>query len=348
MSVPADHGGTVRTSSALALFTLVLLAGLAWAKWWPYALKTHGLLDSRSWSGAPVLNGDGAAGPSLREGWEFTVAYGQAVWKALAAALVIAASLDALVPRRWLVAALSRPRGPFVAGLLAVPCMMCTCCTAPLANSLRRSGARRASVLAYWLGNPTLNPAVLVFLALVAPWQWFAVRLVMGLVLVFGVTVLVDRLVRGDDPPGRIEAPAEVGEPLREAPRRFLRTLGRMALTLVPEYAVVVFAIGTFQGWLFPFGSHTGHWGVLAVVLCAVLGTLVVVPTAGEIPVLQGLSAAGAGSGVVGTLLLVLPAISLPSMVMVGKQLTWRFTLCAAVAVAVTGLAAGLVLRAVS
>src|SRR3569833_980293 len=119
----------------------------------------------------------------------------------------------------------------------------------------------------------------------------------MGLVLVFGVTVLVDRLVRGDDPPGRIAAPAEVGEPLREAPRRVLRTLGRMALPLVPEYAVVVFAIGTFQGWLFPFGSPTGHWGVLAVVLCAVLGPLVVVPPAGENPNQQKQTTAKAGSG---------------------------------------------------
>jgi hypothetical protein len=44
-------------------------------------------------------------------------------------------------------------------GLLSVPCMMCTCCTAPLARTLRRNGAPTSSVLAYWLGNPTLNPA---------------------------------------------------------------------------------------------------------------------------------------------------------------------------------------------
>jgi hypothetical protein len=44
-----------------------------------------------------------------------------------------------------------------------------------------------------------------------------------------------------------------------------------------------------------------------------VLGTLVVIPTAGEISILQGLVAARAGAGVLGTLLITLPAISLPS-----------------------------------
>lgn len=64
--------------------------------------------------------------------------------------------------------------------------MMCTCCTAPVASALRRRGARTAGVVAYWLGNPLLNPAVLVFLALVAPWQWVATRLVVGVLLVVG------------------------------------------------------------------------------------------------------------------------------------------------------------------
>jgi hypothetical protein len=37
-------------------------------------------------------------------------------------------------------------------------------------------------VVAYWLGNPLLNPAELVFLALVAPWPWTVTRLVVAVV----------------------------------------------------------------------------------------------------------------------------------------------------------------------
>lgn len=339
----------------LAVLAALMVTGLTWAKWWPYLLKLRGLAGSHAWPGASILKSAGTAGsaPSLRGGWEFTVTYGEAVWKALVVALVVAAAVDALVPRRWLVGVLSRPGrfgGPVLAGLIAIPCMMCTCCTAPIARTLRRGGAPTSSVLAYWLGNPVLNPAVLAFLALVAPWQWFATRLVVGAVLVFGASALVGRIT-GPVPAAGTEpgaAPdARTDDDLRAAPRRFATTLLRLCVTLVPEYAVVVFAVGAFRGWLFPLDG-AGHWGVLALLLAAVLGTLVVIPTAGEIPILQGLSALGAGAGVLGTLLITLPAVSLPSMVMVLRALSWRVTVATGAAVAVAGLAGGALLWALT
>jgi uncharacterized membrane protein YraQ (UPF0718 family) len=47
---------------------------------------------------------------------------------------------------------------------------------------------------------------------------------------------------------------------------------------------------------------------------------------------------AGGGSGVIGALLIVLPAVCVPSMVMVGKVLSWRVTAAMAGAVCLTGL----------
>ena len=93
----------------------------------------------------------------------------------------------------------------------------------------------------------------------------------------------------------------------------FGEALARLALFLVPEYFVVVLLIGAFGGWLFPM-SNANYSMALAASL--VLGTLLVIPTAGEIPLAQGLSAAGFGLGVVGALLITLPAVSLPSLVM--------------------------------
>ncbi len=43
----------------------------------------------------------------------------------------------------------------------------------------------------------------------------------------------------------------------------------------------------------------------------------------------------------IGTLLITLPAISLPSMAMAGRALSWRVTAALAGAVALTGVAAG-------
>lgn len=76
-------------------------------------------------------------------------------------------------------------------------------------------------------------------------------------------------------------------------------------------------------------------------VAAALLGTLVVLPTGGEIPILQGLALAGVGNGVIGTLLLVLPATSIVSMAMVARDFSPRVTAATALGVAITGIAAG-------
>lgn len=96
--------------------------------------------------------------------------------------------------------------------------------------------------------------------------------------------------------------------------------------------------VGMVSAWASDFSALATAGGVLAVVLVAVVGTLLVVPTGGEIPVILALVAAGVGSGPVGALLITLPAISLPSMVMVARSLSWRATLSIAGVVAGGGL----------
>jgi uncharacterized protein len=350
-------GFTARPSRAMVTVAAVLagaitVTGLTWAKWDPYAHKLVKLWHTRAWSGPSVLASAGkpAASPSWHGAWSFTVTYGKSVWIALVAALLISAAVDSLLPRERVVKLLaghSPMAGSFTAGVLAMPCMMCTCCSAPLAATLRRRGVPTGSVLSYWLGNPVLNPAVLVFLALVAPWQWVLTRAIAGAALVFGVTMLLSRIAARRSWP---EPPPDPRLPLdmRKAPARFVKTLGRLSISLVPEYFVVVFALGAFRGWLFPLGANAAHWGLLAVIVAAVAGTLVVIPTAGEIPILQGLAALGLGAAPLGVLLLTLPAVSLPSMVMVGRALTWRIVALTGTAVAVTGIASGALLWALS
>jgi uncharacterized membrane protein YraQ (UPF0718 family) len=339
---PAAAAGVVATLAIAA-------AALTWAKWTPYWHKLSLIRATRAWPGHDILAKAGPAhgAPSLHAAWSFTSTYANAVWPAIVAGLLVAAAVEALLPRRLLLRALAgRGTGGSLRGAIcALPSLMCTCCTAPVAVSLRRRGVPTAPALAYWLGNPVLNPAVLAFLALVAPWQWAATRALVGLLLVVVGSALVARLA----PPERIEQDGPAAEPpLRTAPVRFACALARLAATLLPEYLVVVFALGLFRGWLFPLDGSAAHWGALAVVAAAVLGTLVVVPTGGEIPVAQGLAAAGVGLGPVGALLITLPAISLVSMAMVVRAFSPRVVAAAAGSVAVAGLAAGVLLSAIS
>lgn len=68
------------------------------------------------------------------------------------------------------------------------------------------------------------------------------------------------------------------------------------------------------------------------------------IPAGGEIPVILALTAVGAGAGTDGALLITLPAFSLPSIVLVGRALSWRITLAMAAVVVAAGLLAGLLL----
>ena len=332
---------------ALLGFAALAVLGLAWAKWIPYGVKTAHLfsLPKAGWTHTSPFGQLGRMGtaPSVAAGWAFLTTYWLAIWKALLVALVVAAAAENFLPWRVLFGALAADRGRIgratSGAMCAVPSMRCTCCSAPLARSLRRQGVPAGSALAFWLANPVLNPAVLVFLLLVAPWQWAAVRASIGLMLVIGAATLL---------PGRDDNPA-VLPPTGQATTGvgFGRSLLRLVVTLLPEYALAVFAVGCFHGWLFPFGGH-GPTGPAAACLAAVLGTLLVVPTGGEIAVLLALVAAGAGPWVLGPLLIAMPAVSLPSLLMVGRGFGWRLTAKTGVAVVVAALAGGGLLAVIS
>ncbi|MCR6490539.1 permease [Amycolatopsis sp. OK19-0408] len=256
-------------------------------------------------------------------------------WVALVAALVIAAAMEALVPQAWVQRAFAAGRGAWTGGALALPSMMCTCCTAPIAASPGAVACRLAPRWPIGSENPALNPAVLVFLAVLLPWPWVTVRVVAGVVLVFVVVPLVARLGAADA--GPVEAAPERRQGPASVIGRFARRLGILAVTLVPEYFVVVMAVGAAKPW---FSHGTAGPGPL-ILLPAVLGALFVVPTAGEVPIVLALLAAGAETGPAGALLVTLPALSLPSLVMVGRSFPKRVLVALFAAVVVLGILCG-------
>ena len=69
---------------------------------------------SSTWDGSDVLAVGGVRPgdpPSWQAGVPFVVEYGQAVWKALVAALLIGAAVQSLVPHGWLLRLLNRRAG---------------------------------------------------------------------------------------------------------------------------------------------------------------------------------------------------------------------------------------------
>jgi uncharacterized protein len=216
-------------------------------------------------------------------------------------------------------------------------------------TGLRKSGASTGSAVAFFLGNPALNPAVLAFLVLTLGWAWAGLRLVLGLLLVFGSAALAARLAPGglktsaSATAAEPVSPALDGSPGRDQRHwavRWVRALLRLVISLVPEYVVMILLLGAMRVFLFPqAGPQLGN-NLLVILGLAVGGTLFAIPTAGEIAIIQTMRGFGMGAGPAGALLLALAPISLPSVLMVWRVFPRRvLALLLAATVAVSALA---------
>lgn len=320
-----------RTTWSIALFLLIAVVGLFYVKWAPYYSRAFTAAETHT-IGRSILTGGGAAAPapSLQAALDYALVYGAAIWKALILGLLLGSALDALVPRRWVMRLLGGTGfgGVLAGSLLAVPSMMCTCCAAPVINGLRQCRAAPGSTVAYWLGNTMLNPATLVFMGFVLGWHWVGLRLAMGVVMVLGLGWVLNRMNQGQvvevdaQALQALEAAAAESQEVQSALsvwQRWLRSLAGMSLRLLPEYAILVLLLGAARAWLFPVIDFHVDNGLLWIVGLALAGTLFVIPTAGEVPIVQAMLALGMAAGPAAALLVTLPPISLPSLAMVAR-----------------------------
>lgn len=346
MQMPTKRGtGFKPQVSSVLLFLGIALLGVFYAKWYPYYLKTVSVATSRSLGTSLVLGAHGHPPMvGIAAALSFFEAYFKAIWIALVVGILVGAGVQTLLPASWLYQILGKAgaKSRIRAIAAAVPSMMCTCCSSPIVVGMKKAHLSDGAALGYWLANPVLNPATIVFMGFVLGWNWALLRIVMGAILVLGASWLGDRWMGKGE--GKFQK-ATV-EPPRDLPptfRGYAAAAGKLAITLVPEYAVIVIALGAFRAWLFPLVSPSVGHSLMLMVVLTIVGTLFVIPTAGEIPIVQTLLNAGLGLGAAGALMITLPAISLPSMAMVSGQLGRRTVLQVAGLVALTGLITGAV-----
>ncbi len=311
-----------RLAAGFVLTLAVAIAGLYLVKWSPYYAKSFSAAAHHS-LGASILTGKESAVPAVgwAAAWQYARAYFLAIWQALVLALLLGACVQVLVPRAWI----ARRLGTFgagstmVAGALSVAGMMCTCCTAPVVVGLRKQRASAGAAMAMFVATPTLNPAVLLFIGFVLSWPLAGLRLVVGLAIVVAAAWLAQVLTPPEERDAAAEvAPAPIEDPALRPGRVATAWLGALwweIRTILPGYIVIVLLLGAARAWLFPAGLllHDGA-GFAATILAAFAGTLFVIPTGAEVPIVQSLAGAGLGIAPATALLVALPAISLPSI----------------------------------
>lgn len=116
-----------QTAARVGLFLILAAVGLYLVKWNPYVHRAFAVAVSHSLGGS-IVSGKSAVppAPSVHAAVDYSVAYFKAIWTALVLGLVLAATVEAVLPTRLLVNLLGAPRlrSTALGGVLALPGMM--------------------------------------------------------------------------------------------------------------------------------------------------------------------------------------------------------------------------------
>lgn len=327
-----------------ALFVLVAVVGLYYVKWSPYYLKSFVAADKHSIGGS-ILNDN--PGAPLAAALTYAKVYFLAIWKAAVLGVILGSLLQVLIPRDWLLRLFggSSLGSALRGGLFALPGMMCTCCAAPVVAGMRRQQVSVGAALAFWIANPVLNPATLLFMGFVLGWGFVALRLVAGIALVLGVSLIAQRISRPEQmPEAALEAVVAASTPdQKDFLARWARTLWQLFWSTIPVYILAVLVMGAARVWLFPHVDDAMGNGLLWLLPMAIVGMLFMIPTAAEIPIVQTMLSLGMGMAPAVALLMTLPSVSLPSLLMLRKDFDGKVLVVVALLTVLVGVMSGLV-----
>lgn len=315
---PLAGEGAVARYLGLALL-LGLVLGLICVKWSAssrvLSSAAHHALDIKS---APYLN------PAMLAA---TYAYFSKVGLALTFGIFIGGTLRVVVSptkvAEWLG---GRGARSLLRGALAgAPLMLCSCCVTPIFSSLHRRGARLGPSLSVLFAAPALNIASLVLTFMAFPVKVAILRALAALTIVFGVAPLAGRIFesarRSEGQPETCTVEPEEPLTLKTLPARWARSVLHTAVTTIP----IVFAGVLLSSLLLPRVSSLSSGGILlAIVVAALVASVVALPTFVEIPIALSLLAAGAPAGVAVAVLIAGPVINLPSLMVIVREVGAR------------------------
>lgn len=324
-------------------FLIITLVSLYFVKWNPYYAKIF-VVAAKGMMGPSIISDQGVLPPP---GWQgalsYSLMYFSAVWKAALVGILLGSLVQVLIPRLWVAKFMgdASPKSLFAALISSLPGMMCTCCAAPVAVGLRKAGASLGAATAFFLGNPVLNPATLIFMGFVLGWDWAVFRFVAGLAMVLFCASVIGYCFK--DRPAVSAKLMRVEEESGFWLVDWMKALKELIWDTIPPYLVVVFVLGAIRGWLFSDIQAAHEITLASLTLLALVGTLFVIPTAAEIPVVQGLLLLGVGIAPSMTLLMTLPAVSLVSLLLVRRVFPVKALVFMYAAVAIIGVMSGLV-----
>ena len=231
-----------------------------------------------------------------------------------------------------------------------VPLAVCTNCVAPIARGLFASGMSTESVLAAMFASPALNVVVLAMTFALFPASVAVLKLATVLFLIFVFAPAVALQQKTAEGPYSCPIDIPVSETWGQAFVATLRSFGK-SFWYVFRYAFPWMILAAVLGALFiellPAQALVAQVTVGGIVLVALVAAFLPVPMAFDVAIAYIAMTHGAPMPYVVTVLCTLGIVSVFSLSILGKSLSWKVAVAAYGTVVALGTVAGLITRAI-
>jgi uncharacterized membrane protein YraQ (UPF0718 family) len=243
----------------------------------------------------------------------------------------------------------SRYLNTLIGAAAGVPLGVCSNCIAPIARGLYASGMGTESVLATMFASPALNLVVLAMTFALFPLPIALLKLATVLFLILVFVPFISAREGETEPPFNFAVEIPASETWRQAlantGRSYMRsfwTVFRVAFPLMILAAV----LGALAVELLPQQALTGSVTVIGIIAVALVSAFLPVPMAFDVAIAYILMAKGVPLPYVAAILCTLGIISVYSLAVVGKTISWKIAGATYSVVVLLGIAAGLAVRA--
>lgn len=251
----------------------------------------------------------------------------------------------AILPRRR---TRSRYLNTFFGAAAGVPLGVCTNCVAPIARGLLASGMSNESVLATMFASPALNVVVVAMTFALFPIPVAVLKLATVLFLILVFAPAVASRPQAEDAVLHCSIEVPVAETWSQAflgiARSYAKSLWYVFRVAFPLMLLAAF-LGAFVVELLPPQALFAPVTFGGILLVALVSAFLPVPMAFDVAIAYIALTRGAPLPYVVTVLCTLGIVSVYSLSIVGKSISWKVAAAAYATVALLGTAAGLLTR---
>ena len=232
-----------------------------------------------------------------------------------------------------------------------VPLGVCSNCIAPIARGLYASGMSTESVLAAVFASPALNVVVLAMTFALFPLSLALLKLATVAFLIFVFAPMISGRQKATDSVANfaIDIPASESwtEALMGTARSYAKAFWQVFRVAFP-LMILAAVLGAFAVELIPQQALSGQATLLGIVIVAFVSAFLPVPMAFDVAISYILMARGVPLPYVAVILCTLGIISVYSLSVVGKTISWRIAAATYSVVVILGIVAGVIVRSLA